>query len=462
MFPSPQITPRTPEANRNQMPEPPPHFVGMPNGWPLPDFLSGGHLHFLHIGKCAGTSVRLLAQSCFSAEESFQHILGVHGYPPPHQFEAAWADHPSGAFSCSHVGSTIFELCDTPLNVFTWLRDPLETCFSTLYFVMQQVDIAARRSPSFVAVADIVRSSAGPHDAFLKVAECFKDQPVQDFHPFRPLTHLLSQPARRAGKSRTEVVRSAIDSLHKCFFIGLVEEQQTSLEMLSRFLPLRSPKHPFCVNRTLIRPNTKESLTEEQTLEISTMLAGEYEVYHEAKRLWELQRTALQEEGWLRLQPEQRATQAFRRLHPVLLEQGRWTADAPAFAEGLNDVEFDEATSASGRFFWRWTSPGDHAAIRLPIRPAPLMALSIEISKITPIPQIEAIGLAVGGERLPVCEIGQSEKTLTFLAIVRGSLLSEEGSDLEIFSSTPFRPSLGDPRQLGAAIVSISWNTFRS
>jgi hypothetical protein len=435
---------------------PPPTFGGTPVGWPLPVFLPGGHLHFLHIGKCAGTSVRLLVQSCFATDECFQHRIGSHGYLGPAQFEDSWREHPSGAFSCSHVGSSIFDLCAKPLNVFTWLRDPLEAVFSIIYFIAQQVEISAGRTASFIAVAEIVRGAKNPFEAFLKVAELHRNASANEFHPLRPLSYLLSQPARRADLPYPEAVRTSVDTLRKCFFIGLLEEQQTSLEMLSRFLPLRSPARSFRMNPTLVRPDTRLALTEEQAAEVRSMLAGEYGVYDEGKRLWDLQRKALQEEGWLTQPPERRITHAFRRLHPELLERGRWTADSPAFAEGINDMEFTDSDAPGGKLFWRWTSPGDRAAIRLPIQTGQTVRFSLELSKITPPPQLKAIGLAVGGREVPLRYRGRSAHGYYFETILHKYLLSEQGTEVEICTA-PFRGSESDPRQLGVAILAIAW-----
>ena len=221
-------------------------FDGAPGDWPLARFIPGGHVHFLHIGKCAGTSVRLLVQSCYPADESFQHILGAHGYLGPEEFQNAWRLHPKGMFSSMHLGSAVFDLGTAPLNVFTWLRDPLDAAFSILYFVTQQAALSpARRAGDFGVVAGIVTSARNPFDAFCGVAEHFGDKPVEVFHPLRPLSHLLSQPAWRHDLPPADAVRTAIQTLRKCFFIGLLEEQQTSLEMLSRFVPLRCPARPL-------------------------------------------------------------------------------------------------------------------------------------------------------------------------------------------------------------------------
>lgn len=433
------------------------HPENMPINWPLVDFVNGGHLHFLHIGKCAGTSVRLLAQSCFSASETYQHRVASHGYLPPRRFIEEWNGDTQGAFSSDHLGSTIFEICEQPLNVFTWLRDPMETSISTLYFIKQQVEIAARRAPSFLAVAEIVSASNGPYDAFMRVSDHLKGQPVREFHPFRPLTYLLAQPARLADLPTADVVSSAVKTLHQCFFIGLLEEQAASLEMFSRFVPLRCPQRTFRMNPTLVRPDTVAALTETQISEIKTVLVGEYQVYEEGKRLWELQKSALQQEGWLDQTSDERTAHAFRRLYPTFQPQGRWTADAAAFAEGFSDFEFHDATAGRDKLFWRWTSPGERAAIRLPIQPGQQVRLSIEISKITPKPQLEGLRLAVGGVPLPLAPMTSTAGGYRFEAIVPNEQLSESGTEIEILNDCPFRPSISDPRRLGAAVLAIAW-----
>jgi|GEM_PF-5005563 len=427
-----------------------------PAGWPLAEFLPDAHVNFLHIGKCAGTSVRLLVQSCFSASETLQHILGEHRYLTTRKLEGAFGRDYVGKFSSSHVGSMIFELTTAPLNVFTWLRDPLETAFSTIYFIAQHAAISGEvLSREFYIVKDIVDSSKSPFEVFLKVVELFANQPIHAFQPSRPLSFVLARSARRRDLPYPETVRASIDALHKCFFIGLLEEQHQSLEMLSRFLPLRCPARTFRANSTLVRPDTARGLTPDQTEEARAILAGEYEIYNEGKRLWNLQREALRAEGWIDLPPEERACRSFRRLYSGLLDCGRWTAGDAAFAEGLHDVEFED--DSGGRVFWRWTSPGDRAAIRLPVRPGRTIKLTVEISRITPPPQLEAIGIEIDGRRLPLRYMGRSEHGFLFETILHKERLPKDGVDVGILNARPFRASATDPRQLGVAVLSITW-----
>jgi len=49
-------------------------FGSTPKGWPISSFHQGGHLHFLHLFKCSGTSIRLVMVNCFNGRKSHQSL----------------------------------------------------------------------------------------------------------------------------------------------------------------------------------------------------------------------------------------------------------------------------------------------------------------------------------------------------------------------------------------------------
>ena len=100
-------------------------------------------------------------------------------------------------------------------------------------------------------------------------------------------------------------------------------------------------------------------------------------------------------------------------------------------------MEFEETPTLEGRIYWRWTSPGGKAAIKLPTRPGRTIKLTVEISKITPLPQLQALALGIGGETLPLRYMGRSELGFLFETIMGRDLLPDEGADIQIFNSAP-------------------------
>lgn len=429
----------------------------MAPGWPISPYVLGGQLHFLHLGKCAGTTVRLIVQNCFAAPEILQFIVGLHGYIKREDFEAATREHPSARFSAAHFGSTIFNIAPGPLNVFTWLRDPLDAAFSIIYFVQQQHAHTDREEhrKKWEPYAGAVKSAKSPFEALNSVIELCRRTGTADFNPLRPLSFLLADPPANPGLN--DPISSAITTLERCFFVGLLEEQQTSLEMLSRFLPLRCPAGAFQTNQCLNRPSASRQLTGEERRELLELLAPDYEVYAAGKRIWELQRDALKAEGWFDQPLEQRQTQAFHQLYPESTDSGRWTAEDRAFAEGFHDIEFDEAEGEAGNFFWRWMLASHRTAIRLPITPGLGVCLSIEFAEITPTESLKTLRLLVGGIERGLRYRGRHGRCHRFDVIVERWPDGHVGMDLELTGSKCFKPPLPDTRTLGVALHAISW-----
>lgn len=434
-----------------------------PADWPLPAYQPGGHLHFLHLPKCAGTTVRLLAQNCFDAGSNLQFLARHHGYMSPKRFELDVQAHRTARFSAEHYGSGIFNLAPQRLSVFTWLRDPIDAALSTVYFIAQQHQLKVHRKEvkTFTLVAAAVQSASSPYEAILAVIESCRNTGIgSSFHPLQPLSFLLANPSRHPVNERT--VPSAIETLRSCFFIGLVEEQIVSLQMLSRFLPLRCPSADFHVNRTHIRPVVADAFTDSERKAMRELLSHEYEIYDEGRRLWELQFRAVEAEGWLEQPEAERLARAMRRFYAAPLPRGSWSADAAAFADGFNDIEFETSPDDSSCFYWRWTSPGNRAAIRLPIDSCAGVRLVVEISTVTPVRQLKMLRMRVEGSDVMLRYDGHFGRCYRFVCIIDPGPTSEIGMDLEFLVDETFRGGPSDPRQLGIALHSISWQPMRA
>ena len=147
-------------------------FGSTPKGWPVSSFHQGGHLHFLHLFKCSGTSIRLVMVNCFNGRKSHQILAKFHQYLRLKEFAGASDLLYVADYSASHTGPVIFNQGLPSLNVFTWLQDPLDTLLSSVYFSLQQATREASKYQRPLSPAHtLIHSATSPFDAVMKLVD---------------------------------------------------------------------------------------------------------------------------------------------------------------------------------------------------------------------------------------------------------------------------------------------------
>ncbi len=431
-----------------------------PAYWPVASFNPAAHTHFMHLPKCAGTSVQLIAQNAFDLGSIITPDDQMQ-YCPPAKFEFLARKLPHSKFSCGHIGSGIFALFTPPSNVFTWLRDPVDAAISISLFIRQQF-LLKIKDPHYPDdsyngwVAKTV-SNLGLHEALLQILQSGRHNESTSFEVSRPLSNLLTKiPKNRS----TDSISTAIKTLHECFLIGLVEEQKKSLEMLSRFLPIRCPAGTFHVHKTRDRPENFAPLTASQREVIRDLLAAEYEIYNEGVQLWRELYAALEKEGWFRVEPLECAYAAITRLHNSCTTSGCWRADQAVFAEGLHDIDFLPGQATEEKRVWQWTAPGRRAAIRLPIPPCQNSRVALTISEVTPLPQIHSLRISADGKAVGLRYREKNQQGYSFEFILHAHEARGFGVDIELIAENILRPGGIETRELGVALNEISWEPF--
>ncbi len=399
-----------------------------------------------------------MVENAFHFEESLQGLARANRYFSALAFPNVIRFFPQAKCSSNHSGAHGLGSLPRGSQVFTWLRDPIDAAFSGLHFLMQELSFSdePEKQDLHAKLKEVVSTSSSPYDAYMKAVQLTQASADVFFQGIQPLIRCLSPRGRQSVDPPS--ADFAIKTLQQLFFIGLVEEQETSIKMLARFLPLRVTREPLRANKTLDRPRSISHFPNEQLEELRELFSADYELYREARRIWELQRQALEEEGWLEQSVfwinQRSLSRIYRGDKPSL--EGCWTASEPVFADRLADKEFMLSPDKTNPVIWRWTSPGDSASVSLPIEARLGSRIVIEIFHITPIASLRSLKVSIDGVQAALRYLGRKESCYRYEVLLQPLQSQTLGIDLTIAAEKPFIEPQG-ARSLGIALSAIRW-----
>ncbi|MDK3019095.1 hypothetical protein [Pseudodonghicola flavimaris] len=246
-------------------------------------------LIFIHVPKCAGTSIRPIMQSWFGAGFHSHYIAPATGqYPDPVDFATQPVGVPQlvyGHFN-ARIGLGIPDQYPDVRQFVTILRDPLETAVSEYFYSLQQADPIWRRRPR--AIASWIRggglSRQGRRYRREKRNAILAFSGVEDFvlnYGSRILEHF---PVKVTEQNYAEVIETRFVE------IGVMENLAASMERIARALGKTGqlPDLPH-VNRSGRHPD----ISAEVAAAFRETYALDYKVYDHVRARYEAAEPAL-------------------------------------------------------------------------------------------------------------------------------------------------------------------------
>ena len=325
-------------------------------------------LCFVHIAKAAGTTVRLVMENAFAGDRTFPNGSGAFAGGYVHLKNALRAGDDLRHFDVlsGHFGAQIGNHLEPQANLFTWLREPRDQAISEFFFF-----VAQERQSYLRPYAERLDRGDRPETVFL---DWLADQPP-GCHRFQG--HLVFGCTKnhsdwRKEHPQTTLADAAIDAVRRCFFIGLVEDQERSLDAFCALTSILPPRLTAKRNAGTNRPKSLNFSADEQA-ELERLLAPDRAFYALAKAIHSRQMTGLaRSRGVVPALALVGDREALRELilrdaaprTPVLT---RWEAWDPILGENLDSREQLRASDGSVSR-WRWTAsmPDTFLYFRLP------------------------------------------------------------------------------------------------
>lgn len=409
----------------------------------------------MHVAKSAGTTVRLVAENAFPGDLTYPSgsPLSSGGYFPLRRSTDAGED--LGAFQMlsGHFGSAIGAYLGPNANMFTWLREPGDRAISDFFFFVIQ-ERKATDGPYAERLENGERAETVFLDWLASAAPGLHRQQVQLVYGTRWEPHL--------AEGLTE---AALEALRRCFFIGLLEDQERSLDALCAITSILPPRRTGKRNPGTNRPERLEFTAEEQAV-FDAILAPDRAFYALARDIYDRQMAELAERG--RSEPALAliGNRAALRRHILSRAEARtpvlttWNAWDPVLGENLDGRESHALNGVTTR--WRWTasSPDTFVHFRLPRCTA--FILRIRLAPATPGDHANHVTLRLD-DRPVTLRIERSRNGRTTLVAMISRSASERLQELaelhlhtaRMLDESTLAPYAGT-RKLGLAIEEIS------
>lgn len=364
-------------------------------------FNPGAPIGFVHVMKAAGTTVRLVLENAFAGDMVYPNGSPMFAgrYIPLKRSVNAGDDLTRYRMLSGHFGVIAGERLNKDANLFTWLREPGDRVTSEFFYFVVQERLELYRPY-------IERMDAGerPEDVFLD----WLHHVPPDFHP--QMSQLVSgirlnYPGWRETHPDTRLADAAADALRKCFFIGLMEDQERSLDALCALTGILPPRSSQKRNPGTRRPEKLRFTTEEQA-RFDAQIAPDRAFYALALQVYDRQMENLAARG--RTDPALVLIGDREALRAHLLKQAAanattltsWAAWDPVLGENLDGrEELRTPSGLEGR--WRWTAskPDTFLHFRLPRR---TFELTIRLNPATPPHHAAAATLRLSGTEVPL------------------------------------------------------------
>jgi hypothetical protein len=418
-------------------------------------------LCFVHVAKAAGTTVRLVMENAFDGDRTFPS--GSSAFEGRYLFltKALKVGDDLSRFDAlsGHFGARDAELLGNRANVFTWLREPAERVISQFFFFVQD------RQPHLRHYLERLDQGDRIETVFL---DWLADQPA-GWHRLQGSLvtgHNKVYADWKRDHPEMTLTEAAIEALRRCFFIGLVEDQERSLDAFCALTSILPPKLTTRRNALAVRPKRFEFTAEEQA-GFERLLAPDRAFYALAKEVYARQMAGLAAMAGtkpaLSLVGDRKALREFllreaARRVPVLTE---WKAWDPILGENLDGREqFKAADGTVSR--WRWTGSGADTFLYFRLPKGTGFELVFRLNPATPPRHAQSAALRVEGEALPLSLREGNNGRAELVATIARNHADRLPALAELHLHTPVMldestlvPYAGT-RRLGLAIESIS------
>lgn len=422
--------------------------------FPRRRYNAGEPLCFLHAMKTGGTTVRLIMENAFDGARVFPSGSAAYagGYLPLDQALAAGDDLSAFQALSGHYGLQIASRLSPRTNFFTWLREPVDRTVSHFFFSV--VQMRTKNFESFFRRLD--------HGERLETV--FLDWVSQSF----PLPHQVVVNGNYGNRwneanSHTQMHGFATDLLHRCFFLGLIEDHERSLDGLCALTSILPPKQSFKRNAGTERRVL--SLTTKERVRLEGFLGPDIAFYKRAAEVYKLQMGDLRERtnenpafGLIGDREALRSHILRSTSTKVRLQQ--WRAWDPVQAENLDTrEEHREGDGSVSRWRWTGSSPDTYLYFETP-RDA--FQIRIRLNPATPVENVLNAKLKFAGLGVNLKYESAPAGRHDLVGTVNGRTVRRLPEIVEFHIHTPamldesqFGPTVGS-RMLGLAIESIS------
>jgi hypothetical protein len=386
--------------------------------FPQRPYNPGAALCFVHVAKAAGTSVRMMIENAFPGDQTYPAAsrLAKGAYSKPQRAKEAGDNFRQFRVLSAHAGAGIGTLLDSDANLFTWLREPVDRVISAFFFFVVQ----ERQSGNTPYVARL--------DTGERVESVFIDWLMRlgaDGHS-QMAQLVYGMPANgadwRESNPGADLTEAALDALRQCFFVGLMEDQNRSLDALCAITSILPPLRSERRNAGYNRPERLQFTPEEQA-KFDQILAPDRAFYALAREIYDRQMAALAERG--RTEPAlaligNRVALRHHLLHEEAdrtLALTTWKAWDPILGENLDSRE-KFATHGNIDRRWRWTAPKSDTYLyfRLPRQTA--FKICIRLDPATPPDHAEHTTLKLSGERIALTPTPTANARIELAAMV--------------------------------------------
>lgn len=425
---------------------------------PLPKFNAGGQLCFLHVPKSAGTSVRLTMENAFDGDRVFptgsaafrgdylQVTAGIEAGDDVRSFDALYG----------HFGWQAAQYLRSGANLFTWVREPRDRIISQFFFSVVQL-----RAPRFAAFVKRLDRGERLETVFIDWAQSVAGRPFQALVTGGP-----GYKNWRNANPHTKLHDAAVEALRSCFFIGLMEDHERSLDGLCALATILPPRQ--AIKRNVgTRRSRGLSLTDSELKRFDDIMEPQIALYERVVQVYQLQmeylRMSARDNPAVGLIGDREALRQHILRAPkqvALRKRTQWNAWDAVQGENLDGRE--QHILANGEIKrWRWTGSTADTYIYLagPYEP---FEIRLRLYRATPVRNAKGAELSISGNPIKLVFERKPKGDMHLVGQVSDEVAKALPEIVELHIHTPSMLDERDlisgsgTRTLGLAIEGIS------
>jgi hypothetical protein len=405
-------------------------------------------IYFLHVPKCAGTTLRLLFENAFPADRIMAAYASINGKTNAYNSRDL-PDYRGPMHGLSlyrgHFGWDLLTL-QPGLNwrLFTVLREPTDRLLSQYGYLKQ-----LGRLPAAVD---------------------FETWIHRDINVTNLMTSYFARNQLQRTVKGCEAVLSAVTSasaealanLSKCEAVGVCEAMEDTVNLFASKADILPPTNTVRNNPTLNRM-TRDSIPARVKTHVNALLESDYalyakgcEIFHREMELFG--ESISVESGQARDAVAVRQHLRTTHLRRFAAEQGQlparkvilWKPDDPFLGENLHEREEHHGERL------RWTGPDRVTRFHMRLDLTSTWALFMTFHAATPLAHLQAAHLNVNGKPLPLTLEERTDGSFLAQAVIGMEILACSSTDLAHFElETPVIRGANEFRMLGVAMTSI-------
>jgi len=400
-------------------------------------------VYFLHIGKSAGTSLRLILQNAWTTRE-MADPFSIHYLN--RQFLNTESYQKNWRLCCSHLGwETVAKAPHTP-KVITVLREPVDRLLSLFHFKH-----AIHRLPNGLDFEQFLTEFCTGHAAIQKnhydlMAMYFTKEPLYNAPNMDALIHSLDC-----------IADEALTNLRLCTVAGLTERMDDTINLICWKLGILPPNTTPRLNPTT-RPSQHDTLSPSVQRKLTDLCRVDTLLYEESQKLFHLQFSEMVETlSTISGQSlDTGALRAFLRAQFLshLAEQSsvdniHWHPCDVFHGDGLHDRECHE-----GRFL-RWTGAASAEFLFGRPKGASRWSCRIHLHPSAPYKHILEASIAVNGRTLSTSRRLGRQGSCLLAEISEQDVSATSDGILRVQLRSPLTGVPGETRRLGLALSQI-------